>query len=188
MKLEYAVIGLITASLLSACGPSRPSYEERTALREEERQERIQQRQAELDRFAQEHNAISKDLLRLYATKTKYTASLQREIEGQVIAFKATLLDIQRSPDGFYEAVFGSEYFGATIIRLAISENMANRFLGSSEQLEEEVLVAARIDRITRNLLTAQACSEPECDTVSVRSSSFFVSYQATGSLIDIQQ
>lgn len=187
MKTRSIVPALFSLLLFSACGPSGPSYEERRAVEEDERRARIQQLQAELGRFAQRNGAKSADLVGLIKPEVRFTASLQQEVEGQVVAFRATLLDVQRNPDGGYEGVFGDKFFGATVIRLSISPEMASEIMKNPDDFTAEVLVAARIDRVSRNLLTAQACSEPDCSTVSIEIDSLFRNYQANGQLIELE-
>lgn len=187
MKTNRILLGLFTLLLLSACGPSGPSYEERKALNEDKKRERIQQLQSELDQFARKNSAKSVDLVSLVGTDYAFTALLQQEVEGEVVAFRATLLDVQRNPDGDYEAIFGDKFFGTTLIRLSTSAKIANEMLKNPGDFTEAAFVAARIDRISRNLLTAQVCSESDCNTVSIEVDSFFKSYLANGHLIDLE-
>jgi len=184
--MRITFIGIFIVSLLSACGPSPPSNEERRSQDHLKRQEAIQQARMELDQFAQANDAKSVDFVGTFEQEDRFTASLQQKVEGQVVAFRATLLDVQRTPNGDYDAVFGYEFFSATIIRLSISSELAGEMMRSPDKFAGEALVAARIDRISRNLLKAQACSEPDCSTVSIEVDWMFRNYQASGRLIEL--
>ena len=187
MKFNAKSFACILVILTVGCGPSGPTYEERQQIQEQERQERISQADAELDAFAQRHNAVSIDFFGYNnSLQGKFTVASQQELEGKVVGFRGTLLDVRRSSSGVYEAVFGSRYFSSTTLHLTLSSEAANDILGSANKFENEVLVVARIERVARHQVNAQVCGEPDCNTISINVDSFFRSFQIWGQMIDL--
>ncbi len=188
MKFNVESLAYIMVILVVGCGPSGPTYEERMQLREKARQEKISQSNVELDAFAQEYNAVSKDVFG-YKTSigSNFTAAYQRELEGKVVAFRGAILDVQRTSSGVYEAIFGDRYISSTTIHLSLSPETANDILSSARKYETEILVAARIERIARHQVNARMCNEPDCNTISIDVDSFFQNYQIWGQMIGLR-
>lgn len=189
MKFDAKVFGYFLLVLAIGCGPAGPTYEERQRLQDEERQERISQANAKLDAFAQDYDAVPMDFGGYTSSLgSDFTAISQRELEGKVVAFKGALLDVQRNSSGVYEAVFGERYLSSTTIHLSISLDEASDILSRpKEQYENEMMVAARIERIARHQLGARVCGEPDCNTVSIDVNSFSPSYQIWGQMLGLR-
>ena len=188
MKFNVKFLACIVVILTVGCGPSGPNYEERNQLREEARQESVLEANAELDAFAQRYEAVSISFSG-YDTSlgSNFTAANQQELEGKVVAFRSTILDVQRTSSGVYEAIFGSRFFSSTTIHLTLSPEVANDILSSGKKYENEILVAARIERIARHQLSARVCDEPDCNTISIGVESFFPSYQIWGQMVGLR-
>ena len=134
LSVTKAVL-LCSLSLTAAsCGPS---FEERQQTREAER---LASSEQALATFAESHGATPVEIWSdSFGLRRSFTVQLQDELEGSVIAFRGSLLDIVRtSPDagGDYEVAFGDPFFGfgGTLVTLSTSERDAAKLLALSPE------------------------------------------------------
>ena len=80
---------------IASCGPS---FEEQQQTREAERLQRITASEQALATFAESHSATPVEIWSdSFGLRSSFTAQLQNELEGSVVAFRGSLLDIVRT-------------------------------------------------------------------------------------------
>jgi len=188
LRLSVAPVVLGLFPFLMACGGASPgsSFEEQQQTREAEQPASEQA----LATFAESHGATPIEVGFL-GFERSFTAQLQDELEGSVVAFRGSLVDIVRTSTGTggdYEVIFtlSASLFGRTLVTLSTSEQDAAPLLTLSPGFT--FLVAARIDRVAPMTLELESCGEPDCNQVGLQVNTFFASYHISGRAIAMQQ
>ena len=172
--------------ILVSCGPS---VEEQAKARETERVRRVAESEQALATFANQHGARPVSVLDSDLEKRPFTAQLQRQLEGSVVAFRASLLDVVRTNSGNYVAILGDPFLGGTLVTLNVAEQEGAKLLAMSLDYAPALLVAARIDTVAPMVLTLEPCRDPDCGEVGLEVRRYDgVAHRITGSAIAIQR
>ena len=166
-------------AIVVSCGPSNKDLEQ---AREADRQRAVAASREALIHFAERHRATPVELLEMDPLSRIFTAQLQQQLEGNVIAFQAGLLDIVRTPAKTFEAVFGSPFLGGTVVTLSTDGENAAKLLTHSRL--SNVLVVARIDRVEAMTLKLEPCGEVDCTEVKLEPNLLGTPHRISGSLI----
>ena len=183
---DKAVLLLALSLTLASCSPS---LEEQEQAREAERLRRVAASEQALATFAKSHGAMPVEILESHLAKRSFTAQLQGKLEGSVVAFRGSLLDIVRTPTGRgdYEVILGDPFLGGTLVTLSTGEQDAAKLLAMSPEEPPTLLVAARIDRVAPMILKLEPCRESDCAEVGLEAKRFDSSHQISGSAIAIE-
>ncbi len=125
LSVTKAVLLCSLSLAIASCGPS---FEEQQQTREAER---LASSEQALVTFAESHGATPVEIWSdSFGLRRSFTAQLQDELEGSVVAFRGSLLDIVRTSTGAggdYEVAFGDPFFGfgGTLFTLSTSERDA---------------------------------------------------------------
>ena len=176
LSVTKAVLLFSLSLAIASCGPS---FEEQQQTREAERLQRITASEQALATFAESHSATPVEIWSdpfgdPLGLRRSFTAQLQDELEGSVVAFRGSLLDIVRTSTGVgddYEVTFGDLFFGGTLVTLSTSERDAAKLLALTpeESRTLPILAVARIDRVAPMILRIEPCREPDCGEVGLR-------------------
>ena len=195
LSVTKAVLSFSLSLAIASCGPS---LEEQQQTREAERLQRIAASEQALATFAESHGATPVEIWSdpfgdPLGLRRSFTAQLQDELEGSVVAFRGSLLDIVRTSTGVggdYEVAFGDPFFGfggGTLVTLSTSELDAAKLLALSPEDHQTLLVAARIDRVAPMIMRIEPCGEPDCGEVDLEVNRFDDSHRISGRAIAMQ-
>ena len=187
LSVTKAVLLFSLSLVIASCGPS---FEEQQQTREAERLQRVAASEQALATFAESHSATPVEIgFDTFGPRRSFTAQLQDELEGSVVAFRGSLLDIVRTSDaaGDYEVTFGAPFFGGTLVTLSTSERDAAKLLALSPEEPLTLLVAARTDRVAPMILRIEPCREPDCGEVGLEVNRFDDSHRISGRAIAMQ-
>ena len=183
--IERIMFVCAMAAISASCGPS---VEEEAQARETQRLRRAAESAEALATFAKAHAAMPVSIMDSDRERRSFTAELQRQLEGAVVAFRSSLLDVVREPrSGSYTAVLGDRFFGGTLATLSIDEQQASKLLATSLEDDSDFLVAARIDSVVPLVLTLQPCRDADCSDVEIEVRRYDSAYRINGSAIVIQ-
>jgi len=171
--------------ILTSCGPSA---EEQAQTREAERLRLVAESEQALATFARQHGAMPVALLGSDLEKREFTAQFQRKLEGSVVAFRGSLLDVVRTAtSGTYAAIFGDEFLGGTLVTLNVEEEEVTKLLAISLEDPPAFLVAARIDSVAPMVLTLEPCRDSDCVEVGLEVRRYDTAHRITGRAIAMQ-
>ena len=191
-KLLIPVALAVLVFSLSGCDHS--TSENRRQNQEHERQQVLAEKTQVLTTFASQHNATPIQLSELL--DNVFTAQLQGELEGKVVAFRADLIDVVRVSDDDYQLVLADSLLfnalGGIVVRLMYdNQDIAN--FHTSYSLDnwaanylETYLVVAKIEKVTPITFTIAPCTQPDCETVHVEVPYFAKRYILVGDAIAI--
>jgi hypothetical protein len=184
--ISRVAVLLAATAILASC---HPTQEEGERAREAERQQAIAGSRKTLLEFADRYNAVPVELFDSDPLAHPFTAQRQQQLEGKIVAFSASLLDVVRLPSQAYELVLGSPFFGATVVKLKASDYHANKFLARPRDPFSSVLVVAQINEVIPLTLKLEPCHEPDCSEVALETDHFGFGrpLRITGEAIDIE-
>ena len=156
-------------ALLAACGPSQREQPETN--QEVERRSAIAEAEQALSAFAQRHDATPTDLPLEFSLSQPFTAQLQQDLEGSIVAFRAGLIDIVRTAENSYELVLGMPLFPTltgTVATMAAPSPVVADLLATPPDLFSSLLVAAKVESVVPLTLRLQSCAEADCTEVEL--------------------
>lgn len=174
---------LTVAFFITACGSN---YDEKRKAGEEDRKAASSALEA-LRTFGSMHGAKPWNLGRL-GSERKFTASLQEEIEGSTVAFRAEVFDLVRRSENDYELVVGDHFLGQVIVSLRSSKDEIVEILANPPELFDDFLFVAVIERVQPLHLEISPCDESDCDSILLEPSVTGVVHRIYGRLIAIQR
>jgi hypothetical protein len=179
-RSSIALLGAFV--LLSSCGAK---YEDREKSRDAERRKSISSAQVVLREFGSTYGAKPWQLTRI-GEKSKFTASLQEEVEGSKVVFRAQIIDVVRSADDHYDVVVGNHFIGRDIVVLRGTKGVVAAILASPPSTFDDFLVIAEIEKVEPVLFELGPCDDPDC-TASFEPSITGVPHRVFGRLIAIE-
>jgi hypothetical protein len=164
-----------------------PTEQEREQAQEAERQKAIAASRQMLAQFAERHGAVPVELFDPNPLAQPFTAQVQQQLEGRVVAFTANVLDIVRVADQSYRLILGSPIVSPTVISLKSDEQQIAQILAGPRKRFSDYLVAAKIDEVVPLTLRLEPCDQPDCTTVAFETVPFSSPLHITGDALDIE-
>ena len=156
--------------LFSGCDES--SWENHRQTQENERQQVHAEKARALAAFAAQYNATPIQLSNF--GDNAFTAQLQRKIEGEVVAFRANLIDVVRVSNDEYQLVLGYgaifNALGGALAKLAYDNQDIEKLLNNHSS---KYLIAAKIGKVAPMTFKITPCTEFECESARVEVSYF---------------
>lgn len=167
-----------------SCGPS---FEERQEQDKKQEDAARADAAVSLRSFSARYGAEPADLFPRVAFSRKLTATLQEEIQGATIAFRATLIDIVRLEDGEYQVLLGSPFYSGTIVALDASPSLASPLLARSPGHFDSYLVVADIERVAPMAVKLESCEGVDCVGMRLEASLLASAHHISGRAIAIE-